>query len=39
MGLLGVARANTAIGVSPATFLLLLLQVVVSKEPWHAVLG
>jgi hypothetical protein len=26
MGLLGVARANTAVGVSPETFLLLLLQ-------------
>jgi hypothetical protein len=25
MGLLGVARANTAVGVSPETFLLLLL--------------
>jgi hypothetical protein len=24
MGLLGVARANTAVGVSPETFLLLL---------------
>jgi hypothetical protein len=28
MGLLGVARANTAVGVSPEAFLLLLLQVV-----------
>jgi hypothetical protein len=27
MGLLGVARANTAVGVSPETFLLLLLLV------------
>jgi hypothetical protein len=26
MGLLGVARANTAVGVSPETYLLLLLQ-------------
>jgi hypothetical protein len=26
MGLLGVARANTAVGVRPETFLLLLLQ-------------
>jgi hypothetical protein len=26
MGLLGVARVNTAVGVSPETFLLLLLQ-------------
>jgi hypothetical protein len=26
MGLLGVARANTAVGVSPETFLLLLQQ-------------
>jgi hypothetical protein len=26
MGLSGVARANTAVGVSPETFLLLLLQ-------------
>jgi hypothetical protein len=25
MGLLGVAKANTAVGVSPETFLLLLL--------------
>jgi hypothetical protein len=33
MGLLGVARAYTAVGVSPETFLLLLLQV----GPWkHA---
>jgi hypothetical protein len=29
MGLLGVARANTTVGVSPETFLLLLLQSIV----------
>jgi hypothetical protein len=32
MGLLGVARANTAVGVSPETFLLLLLTQ--DMEPW-----
>jgi hypothetical protein len=29
MGLLGVARADTAVGVSPETFLLLLVQILV----------
>jgi hypothetical protein len=32
MGLLGVARANTAVGVSPETFLLLLLLQTVSPQ-------
>jgi hypothetical protein len=41
MGLLGVARANTSVGVSPVTFLLLLLQIVplciyhVSRNDFH----
>jgi hypothetical protein len=34
MGLLGVARANTAVGVSPETFLLLLLQRVCTLGPY-----
>jgi hypothetical protein len=32
LGLLGVARANTAVGVSPETFLLLLLQLARAKQ-------
>jgi hypothetical protein len=32
MGLLGVARANTAVGVSPETFLLLLLLLLLQKQ-------
>jgi hypothetical protein len=32
MGLLGVARANTAVGVSPETFLLLLQQRAIGRS-------
>jgi hypothetical protein len=39
MGLLGVARANTAVGVSPETFLLLLLQCTVIMVPNDQDLG
>jgi hypothetical protein len=35
MGLLGVARANTAVGVSPETFLLLLLLLLQKIMPMY----